>query len=94
MSKTRLALLRGHDAAPVAAVGDRVELHPATDAWMSGDRFGTVEEVSRVGSLYVRMDRSGRTRHVAPFNIGRVLAKEVSDEMLAAFSFGGLRAIR
>lgn len=28
-------------------VGDRVELHPATDLWMRGARFGTVEGVGR-----------------------------------------------
>lgn len=41
--------------------GDRIELHPATDAWMSGDRYG---EIVRCGKLliYVKMDRSGRTR--------------------------------
>lgn len=40
-------------------VGDRVQVHPATDAWMSGDRFGTV---TRVGVKYasVKMDRSGQ----------------------------------
>ena len=56
-------------------VGDRVELHPATDAWMRGDRFGTVEAVmpnrSRVG---VHMDRSGRVRSVSAANIARVVA--------------------
>ena len=31
-------------------VGDRVELHPATDRWMRGDRFGTV---SKLGRRYV-----------------------------------------
>ena len=49
-------------------VGDRVELHPATDAWMMGDRYGVVVKVGR--SLYhVRMDRSGRTRKVSPDNL-------------------------
>lgn len=26
--------------------GARVELHPGTAAWMSGDRFGTVERIT------------------------------------------------
>lgn len=45
--------------------GERVELHPGTDAWMAGDRVGTVESAGR---KYVRvaMDRSGRTRRVSP----------------------------
>lgn len=50
------------------AVGDRVELHPATDAWMQGDRFGTVARVKVYSSaylspsqtVYVRLDRSER----------------------------------
>lgn len=53
-------------------VGDRVELHPATDAWMSGDRFGVVE---RLGNdvAFVRMDRSGRVRRVSSANIGSIV---------------------
>ncbi len=39
--------------------GQRVALHPATDAWMSGDRFGTVSSV-RGRWLYVRMDKTDR----------------------------------
>jgi hypothetical protein len=29
------------------SVGDRVELHPATDAWMRGDRYATVTKTGR-----------------------------------------------
>ena len=38
----------------------RVQLHPATDAWMQGDRFGTV---TKIGGRYIhiKMDKSGRT---------------------------------
>lgn len=63
-------------------IGARVELHPATDAWMSGDRFGTVVSVSRRARAFVdprdprsgrifrvRMDRSGKVRRVAEGNI-------------------------
>lgn len=28
--------------------GDRVELHPVTDRWMMGDRYGVVVEVKKV----------------------------------------------
>ena len=55
------------------SVGTRVQLHPATDAWMRGDRFG---EIVKQGRKYyhVRMDRSGRVLKVAPRNImGRVV---------------------
>lgn len=39
----------------------RIELAPATDAWMRGDRFATVIREHADGSLRVRLDRSQRT---------------------------------
>lgn len=54
--------------------GQRVELHPSLDAWMSGDRFGTV--VRTPGSartmVRVRCDRSGRVRRVWAENLRHV----------------------
>lgn len=41
-------------------VGSRVELHPGTDRWMMGDRFGDVERIDRKGRVVVRLDRSGK----------------------------------
>ena len=49
-------------------VGDRVQTHPATDAWMRGDRYGDVVRCSR-GKVTVRMDRSGRTLRFAEHNL-------------------------
>jgi hypothetical protein len=49
-------------------VGDRVELHPATDMWMRGARFGTVTKVGRRW-LHVRLDHTGTVSHFAPHNI-------------------------
>lgn len=46
------------------AVGDRVEIHPATDLWMRGARYGTVERVSLTPNdrVHVRLDKiPGRT---------------------------------
>jgi len=53
-------------------IGDRVEVHPATNAWIFGDRFG---EVAKIGRKYVHvlMDRSGRTLRFVPENIGRIV---------------------
>jgi hypothetical protein len=48
--------------------GPRVQTHPATDAWMAGDRFGTVTAV-RGAVLTVLMDRSGSSRRVAWHNL-------------------------
>lgn len=54
--------------------GTRVELHPATDAWMSGDKYGDVVRTGRL-YVYVKMDRSGKVRKVAYQNIGRVVCE-------------------
>jgi hypothetical protein len=52
--------------------GMRVELHPATDAWMSGDRYGDVVKVGRK-LVHVKMDRSGRILKVHPRYIGKIV---------------------
>jgi len=46
-------------------IGERVELSPGTDAWMSGDRYGVVVNH---GTKYawVRMGRSGRVLKLLP----------------------------
>lgn len=45
-----------------------VEAHPATDAWMMGDRYGTVVKVGRVW-VHVRMTRSGKVRRFRERNL-------------------------
>jgi hypothetical protein len=45
-------------------VGDRVEIHPGTDLWMRGARYGTVIRMSSTPAdrVHVRMDKlPGRT---------------------------------
>jgi hypothetical protein len=51
--------------------GQRLELHPACDVWMMGDRFGTVVKVGRK-LVHVRMDRSRRVLRLAPRFVGSV----------------------
>lgn len=51
--------------------GDRVEIHPATDAWMRGDRFGTVEKTTK--RIHVMMDKSGIRYRLAPTSIYAIL---------------------
>ena len=46
--------------------GKRIEMHPATDQWMRGDRYGEIVSETRHSArrgLYVmvRLDKSGRT---------------------------------
>jgi hypothetical protein len=49
-------------------VGQRVALHPATDRWARGDRYG---EVLRVGRklISVKLDRSGQIAKMHPSNL-------------------------
>jgi hypothetical protein len=53
--------------------GDRVQLHPATDAWMAGDRYGTVAYGSKHAThVLVHCDRSDRIRRMRPQDITHV----------------------
>lgn len=51
-------------------IGDNIELHPATDAWMSGDRFGMVSKLG-VKYVYVLMDKSDKTLKMLPKDVGK-----------------------
>ena len=66
-------------------VGKRVQLHPATDRWMRGDKYGEIVAVSTRSRSYldprdprnghtftVLMDRSGQRIKVAEGNIVEV----------------------
>lgn len=53
-------------------VGDRVQIHPASDAWMQGDRYGEVVKVGR-SIVHVKMDRHGRVRRFHAVNILEVM---------------------
>lgn len=58
------------------APGTRVELHPATDAWMRGDRYGEIMSLrTNVRAVSVRLDKSGKTVWIAPRDIGNVIEK-------------------
>lgn len=65
------------------SVGQRVEVHPATDAFMMGDRYGVVEKVYRPRTVqgvephntqrvHVRMGRSGKVRRFHVDNLYEV----------------------
>src|SRR5262245_22656972 len=49
-------------------VGNRVSLHPATDLWMRGARFGTVRRMTRT-HVHVHVDVLGRSIAVRPNDI-------------------------
>ena len=45
------------------AVGQRVQISPAYDAWMRGDRYGEVVKVTPK-SVHVKLDKSQRVLRV------------------------------
>lgn len=45
--------------------GARVQAHPATGAWMTGDRYGVIVKTGRK-YVHVKMNRSGRIRRFTP----------------------------
>ena len=47
---------------------DRVQTHPATDAWMRGARYGTVEKVTKQ-FVHVRLDATGTVVRFSPENL-------------------------
>lgn len=66
-------------------IGKRAQLHPATDRWMMGDRYGVIVSVSKRSRSYldprdprngqtftVLMDKSGKRIRVAEGNISEV----------------------
>lgn len=55
-----------------ANIGKRVELHPGTDWWMRGARYGDVVGVTRDGMYRVKLDRAGTVK-LGPDNIGKWL---------------------
>jgi hypothetical protein len=51
--------------------GARVELHPATDLWIRGARYGDVVKVGRT-KVHVKLDRTGRVHRIVPALLRRV----------------------
>jgi hypothetical protein len=49
-------------------VGERVQLHPGTDRWMMGDRYGEVVKVTRE-YVHVKLDKSGKTMKFSENNL-------------------------
>lgn len=50
-------------------VGSRVEIHPALDEWMAGDKFGTIVGFKMgLVSIFcrVKLDKSGRILTLRP----------------------------
>ena len=59
-------------------IGDRVSLHPCTNEWMQGDKFGEVvgfghkqdyTDRTSARAVRVKLDKSGRVRRFHPDNV-------------------------
>lgn len=48
--------------------GNRVEMHPATDLWAMGARYGQIIRIGRQ-RLVVKLDKLNHTVRVSPENI-------------------------
>lgn len=68
-----IKFLRGRDTPATSdfTIGDRVQLHPATDLWARGARFGDVVSVGRK-LVRVHVDALGRTICIDPANLMHV----------------------
>jgi hypothetical protein len=53
--------------------GQRIEIHPATDEWMMGDRYGEITEITQSGRYRVLLDKSMKEMFIHPRNIYRYL---------------------
>ena len=58
-------------------IGDRVQLHPATDDWMRGDQYGVIVALpssrDRFKRYKILMDKSQRIRRHASGNIDGIV---------------------
>jgi hypothetical protein len=53
--------------------GQRIEIHPSTDEWMMGDRYGEIIEITESGKFRVMLDKSMREIFVHPRKIYRYI---------------------
>ena len=53
--------------------GNRVQLHPETDLWMRGARFGEICGFTRNGKLRVRLDKMDHVTRIYPEDIWEIL---------------------
>ena len=66
----------GYDGLTIA-VGDRVELHPGTDLWMRGARYGTVTATSLTERDRVKFTLDAFPSRQTPFAASSELLRRV-----------------
>lgn len=67
------------------SIGQRVEISPAYDHWMRGDRYGEVIKIT-AKCVHVKLDKSGKTLripHHRPTGIYAVIPNTPSNPFLA-----------
>lgn len=64
--------MTGYDGS-VYGIGDRVELHPATDLWMQSARYGTVvgRSLTRGDRVRVQLDKLPHRTFAGPEDLFR-----------------------
>lgn len=75
--KSARPVFRGFDGKPYT-LGDRIEIHPGTDLWMQGARYGDVVGCSSTPNdrVKVNLDRTGKRLWSGPENRFRKLAAQ------------------
>lgn len=55
--------------------GDRVEIHPGTDLWMRGARYGTIVSLSLTtgDKVHVKMDKLPKRKFSGPADLFRTI---------------------
>lgn len=70
-------------------VGERVQLHPATDRWMMGDRYGEVVATPKTkrGSYKVLMDKSGKTISVRERDLVPIASRNSGYQLKPGYAY-------
>ena len=66
--------LTGYDGAEYT-IGDRIELHPGTDQWMMGAKYGVVigTSITELDRIKIKLDNYDKTFYTTEDNVRRIL---------------------
>ena len=65
--------LTGYDDVEYA-IGDRIELHPGTDQWMMGARYGVVigTSITELDRIKIKLDNYEKTFYTTEDNVRKI----------------------
>ena len=69
-------------------IGTRVQLHPATDWWARGARYGEVRGYTASGNVRVVLDRTGQTAVLHPSNVCELIPGARDAQLRTAIMLG------